>query len=91
MANSECLDFSATILEVRMSAMLSKQDKVFNYLSSGRTLSADSAFGMFGVSNLRATVSDIKELAHSSGFNVVRTVGRSGETRYGFANRRRRG
>lgn len=73
-----------------MSAMLSKQDKVFNYLSSGRTLSADSAFGMFDVANLRATISDIKEFAHSAGFNIVRTVGRQGETRYGFVSRRRR-
>lgn len=68
---------------------VTKQDKVLNYLSKGKTLSADSAYNMFGVANLRATVSDIKDTAHSMGFNVYRTTGRHGETRYGFTSRKR--
>jgi hypothetical protein len=68
-----------------MTATMTKQDKVLSYLSKGRTLSADSAYNMFGVANLRATISDIKNSAHSLGFNVVRSVGRHGETRYGFS------
>ncbi len=69
---------------------LTKQDKVFNYLTRGRTLSQDSAYSMFGVGNLRATVSDIKEHPMSKGFHVFRTKGRHGETRYGLTKKRRR-
>ena len=69
---------------------LTKQDKVLNYLSKGRTLSQESAYNMFGVGNLRATISDIKDHAHGMGFSVNRTTGRQGETRYGFTKRRRR-
>lgn len=68
-----------------MATTMTKQDKVLNYLSKGKTLSADSAYNMFGVANLRATISDIKHYANSLGFNVVRTTGRYGETRYGFS------
>ena len=49
-----------------------------------------SAFSMFGVGNLRATVSDIKEHAHSMGLHVFRTTGRHGETRYGLTKKRSR-
>lgn len=71
---------------------MTKQDRVINYLSRGRTLSQDSAYSMFEVGNLRATVSDIKPIASKRGFTVHRTVGRNGETRYGLtpkATRRR--
>lgn len=73
-----------------MTTTLTKQDKVLNYLSRGRTLSQDSAFSMFGVGNLRATISDIKEHAHSMGLHVFRTTGRHGETRYGLTKKRSR-
>lgn len=62
----------------------SKQDKVINYLQKGKTLSQDSAYSMFNVGNLRATISDIKPTLRSQGFTVVRSVGRRGETRYGI-------
>ena len=39
---------------------MTKQDKVLNYLTRGKTLSQDSAYSMFDVGNLRATISDIK-------------------------------
>jgi hypothetical protein len=68
-----------------MSATVSKQQRVMNYLVKGKTLSQDSAHSMFGVGNLRATISDIRPLLEASGYSVVRTNGRKGETRYGLA------
>lgn len=62
---------------------MTKQDRVINYLRKGKTLSQDSAYSMFEVGNLRATISDIKPTLKSQGFNIVRTTGRNGETRYG--------
>ena len=62
---------------------MTKQDRVINYLSKGKTLSQDSAASMFDVGNLRATISDIRPALKSQGFTVVRSTGRSGETRYG--------
>lgn len=71
---------------------MTKQDKVLNYLTRGKTLSQDSAYSMFDVGNLRATISDIKPTLKKSGFSVVRSTGRQGETRYGAskANTRRK-
>jgi hypothetical protein len=62
---------------------LSKQERVTNYLLTGKTLSQNSAFSMFDVGNLRATISDIKPTLRSQGFNISRSTGRNGETRYG--------
>lgn len=69
-------------------ATLNKQDRVINYLCRGKTLSQDSAYSMFEVGNLRATISDIRPVLRSRGFNVVRTTGKRGETRYGVINRK---
>lgn len=66
---------------------ITKQDRVINYLLNGKTLSQDSAFSMFGVGNLRATISDIKPFLKSQGFNVITKTGRQGETRYGVVSR----
>ena len=71
-------------------ATLTKQDRVINYLSRGKTLSQDSAYSMFEVGNLRATISDIKPIVSKNGFNVVRSTGRGGETRYGLVQRKKR-
>jgi hypothetical protein len=68
-----------------MATTVSKQDRVMNYLRKGKTLSQDSAHSMFGVGNLRATISDIRPTLEASGYSVVRTTGRKGETRYGLA------
>ncbi len=65
---------------------MTKQDRVANYLRRGRTLSQDSAYSMFEVGNLRATISDIKPSLRSEGYTVIRTTGRSGETRYGVTS-----
>ena len=63
---------------------MSKQDRVINYLTKGKTLSQDSAYSMFEVGNLRATISDIKPLVGPQGYTVTRIKGRRGETRYGL-------
>ena len=57
---------------------LTKQDKVVVFFY-WKTLSAESAESMFGVSNLRATISDIHR---HLGYQIKRTTGRSGESRY---------
>tara|TARA_R100001163_G_C4890645_1_gene83763 strand:+ start:77 stop:295 length:219 start_codon:yes stop_codon:yes gene_type:complete len=69
---------------------MTKQDKVINYLRKGRTLSQDSAYSMFEVGNLRATISDVKPTLKSQGYSVVRSTGRRGETRYGATATRRK-
>jgi len=65
-----------------MAAKTTKQDRVINYLVRGRSLSQDSANSMFGVGNLRATISDIRPTLEGEGWTIVRTTGRKGETRY---------
>lgn len=65
-----------------MTTAVTKQDKVLNYLTRGRTLSQTSAESMFAVGNLRATISDIKPTLKKMGYRVERLTGRSGETRY---------
>ena len=69
---------------------MTKQDRDVNYLRRGRTLSQDSAYSMFEVGNLRATISDIKPIVTKNGFNVVRSTGRNGETRYGLIRKTKR-
>lgn len=66
---------------------ITKQDRVINYLLKGKTLSQESAYNMFEVGNLRATISDIRPLLRSQGFNVVTKTGRNGETRYGAVSK----
>ena len=68
-----------------MANTVTKQEKVIDYLMRGKTLSQDSANSMFGVGNLRATISDIKPYFEAEGYSVVRTTGRKGETRYGIS------
>lgn len=69
---------------------VTKQDRVINYLTRGKTLSQDSAYSMFEVGNLRATMSDIKPIVAKQGYNIIRKTGRSGETRYGLVRRQNR-
>jgi len=68
-------------------ATVTKQDRVMNYLTRGKTLSQTSAASMFQVGNLRATISDVKPMLRTKGYDVVRTAGRNGETRYGVTRR----
>lgn len=70
---------------------MTKQQKVINYLARGLTLSETSAYNMFEVNNLRATISDIKPILKKDyGLIVNRTVGKSGETRYGVIQNSKR-
>lgn len=69
-----------------MAASVTKQQRVLNYLIKGNSLSQQSANTMFGVGNLRATISDIRPTLEKQGFSVVRTTGRNGETRYGVTS-----
>ena len=73
-----------------MTTAVTKQDKVLNYLTRGRTLSQTSAESMFAVGNLRATISDIKPTLRKNGLMVVRSTGRQGETRYGVTKNSKR-
>jgi|DEB0MinimDraft_10_1074344.scaffolds.fasta_scaffold372878_1 hypothetical protein len=57
----------------------SKQSRLFNYLSRGKTVSSESALSMFGVRNLRATISDLRD---ATGVDITWYTGRHGETRY---------
>ena len=65
---------------------MTKQERVINYLRRGRTLSQDSAYTMFEVGNLRATISDIKDNLKTQGYSITKSIGRNGETRYGIAS-----
>lgn len=56
-----------------------KQGRLLAYLERGKSVSAESALSMFGVRNLRATVSDLRE---ATGADITWYTGRHGETRY---------
>mgnify|MGYP003348419619 FL=1 len=66
-----------------MSTTITKKKSVINYLASGRSLNQDRAMNLFGVRNLRATISDVREQVESYGnWRIVRSEGRDGTTRY---------
>jgi len=63
---------------------ITKQNKVINYLSKrGRTLTAAEARARFGVQNLRATISDIREVVEEFGnWRVETRISPTGRTQY---------
>ena len=66
-----------------MSTTMTKKKSVINYLASGRSLNQDRAMDLFGVRNLRATISDVREQVERYGnWRIVRTEGRDGNARY---------
>lgn len=66
-----------------MANTMTKQKSVIKFLSSGRGLNQDRAFKMFGVRNLRATISDVKEQVERYGnWRIVRSEGRDGTSCY---------
>ena len=66
-----------------MSTTITKKKSVINYLASGRSLNQDRAMDLFGVRNLRATISDVKEQVERYGnWRIVRGESRDGSTRY---------
>jgi len=82
----------ATATKTRSTRSLSKTRQVINYLSSGKTLSAAQANSKFGVKNLRAMISSIRERvgeilteSNSRGDTLYRMVDIHPGTRtYGF-------
>ena len=63
---------------------ITKQNKVINYLSKrGRTLTAGEARARFGVRNLRATMSDIREIVEEFGnWRIETRTSPTGLTQY---------
>jgi hypothetical protein len=63
---------------------ITKQNKVINYLTKrGRTLTAAEARARFGVRNLRATMSDIREIVEEFGnWRVETRLSNGGRTQY---------
>jgi len=63
---------------------ITKQNKVINYLSKrGRTLTAGEARSRFGVRNLRATISDIREIVEEFGnWRIETRTSSTGLTQY---------
>ncbi len=70
-----------------MANTLSKTRKVINFLSSGKSLTAAQARARFGVQNLRATISNIRETVEEFGnWEVVSSKNASGNTSYSMVD-----
>jgi len=64
-------------------ATMSKKRRVINYLSKGKGITANEARSKFGVANLRATISDIKNTVEEYGnWAIVSEETPTGKTRY---------
>ena len=62
---------------------LTKKRRVINYLASGKGLTPAEARSRFGVANLRATISDIRDLVEAYGnWQITSEETASGSTRY---------
>ena len=73
----------ATATKTRSTRSLTKTRQVINYLASGKTLSATQADSKFGVKNLRAMISSIRERVEAHGNWIVESNTNSrGETVY---------
>lgn len=70
-----------------MANTLSKTRKVINFLSSGKSLTAAQARSRFGVQNLRATISNIREMVEEYGnWEIVASKNSSGNTSYSMVD-----
>ena len=65
-----------------MSNTITKRRRVMDYLATGNSLTAGQARGRFGVSNMRATISDIKSQVEKYGNWSVST----GSTKTGLTS-----
>lgn len=66
-----------------MANTISKTRKVINFLSSGKSLTAAQARARFGVQNLRATMSNIRNMVEEFGnWEIVSSKNASGSTSY---------
>ena len=62
---------------------MTKKRRVINYLASGKGLTEGEARSRFGVANLRATVSDIREMVEAHGnWEITSESTSTGKTRY---------
>ena len=63
----------------------SKTRKVVDYLSEGRTLTAAQANARFGIKNLSATMSSIRDTVEAYGnWEVTKDSAANGSTKYGM-------
>ena len=68
-----------------MSNTLTKKRRVMDYLAKGGTLTASQAKSRFGVANMRATMSNIKNQVEAYGnWSVTAEDSPSGKTSYGM-------
>ena len=62
---------------------MTKKRRVINYLASGKGLTEGEARSRFGVANLRATISDIRDMVEAHGnWEITSESTPSGKTRY---------
>tara|TARA_Y100001938_G_C7753433_1_gene265018 strand:+ start:209 stop:466 length:258 start_codon:yes stop_codon:yes gene_type:complete len=62
---------------------MTKKRRVINYLSSGKGLTEAEARSRFGVGNLRATISDIRDMVEAYGnWEITSEETPTGKTRY---------
>ena len=81
-----------------MQNTISKQRKVINYLTKGKTLTSAQARSKFGVKNLRATIFSIRDLVEQYGnWEIINEDGsyrmfdtHSGKRTYQFTSSGRR-
>ena len=70
-----------------MANTISKTRKVINYLANGKTITASEARARFGVKNLRATISNIRELVERhDNWHVETDISATGKTRYSMVD-----
>lgn len=70
-----------------MSKTISKTRKVINFLANGNSITAAEAHARFGVRNLRATISNIRELVERFGnWEIDTEVSPTGKTRYSMVD-----
>jgi hypothetical protein len=70
-----------------MANSISKTRKVINYLANGKTITASEARARFGVKNLRATISYIRELVERhDNWQVETDISATGKTRYSMVD-----
>ena len=62
---------------------MTKKRRVINYLASGKGLTEGEARSRFGVANLRATISDIRDMVEAHGnWEITSSPTTTGKTRY---------
>jgi len=70
-----------------MAQTLSKTRRVINFLSNGGSLTAAQARSRYGVQNLRATISNIRNMVEEFGnWEIVTSVNTKGSTTYSMVD-----